>query len=88
VAYCEIAYEKRWIKGTNRYSWTLRRTYDPKVKANANEDCSENQFTSHNLSNESHERRVEIRVQALVASIDNTLLGKVRPSDICGVAIK
>jgi hypothetical protein len=44
-------------------------------------DCLENQFTSHDLCDENHERRVETRVQALLASVDDTALEKVRPCD-------
>jgi hypothetical protein len=42
----------------------------------------ENQFTSHDPCDENHERWVETRVQALLTSVDNTPLGKVRPCDI------
>jgi hypothetical protein len=45
-------------------------------------DCLENQFTSHDLCDENHEQQVETRVQALLASVDHTLLSKVRPCDI------
>jgi hypothetical protein len=49
---------------------------------NAYTDCLENQFTSHYLCDKNHERRVEIGVQALLASVNDTNLGKVRPCDI------
>jgi hypothetical protein len=45
-------------------------------------DCLENQFTSHDECDENHERRVETRVKALLASVNDTPLGKVRPCDI------
>jgi hypothetical protein len=59
-------------------------TYHPNEKANETADCLENQFTSHDLCNENHERRVETRVQVLLASVDDISppLGKVRPCDI------
>jgi hypothetical protein len=40
--------------------------FHPENKAIAVVDCSENQFTPHDLCNENHERRVEARVQALL----------------------
>jgi hypothetical protein len=61
---------------------TLGITYHPKEKANATADCLENQFTSHDLCDENHEQWVETTVKALLASVDATLLGKVRPCDI------
>jgi hypothetical protein len=45
-------------------------------------DYLENQFTSHDLCDENHERQVETTVQALLASVDGTPLGKVRRCDI------
>jgi hypothetical protein len=77
VAYCEIVYEKVWTKGTNRCSWTFKNE-----NANVTADCLGNQFISHDLCDENHEGRVETRVQALLASVDNTTFGKVRPCDI------
>jgi hypothetical protein len=50
-------------------------SYHPKEKANATADCLEKQFTSHDLCDENHERPVETRVQALLASVDDTPLG-------------
>jgi hypothetical protein len=44
-------------------------------------DYLENQFTPHDLCNENHEQQVETTVKALLASVDGTLLGKVRPCD-------
>jgi hypothetical protein len=45
-------------------------------------NCLENQFTSHDLCDENHEREVGTTVQALLASVDDTPFGKVRPCDI------
>jgi hypothetical protein len=53
-------------------------TYQPNEKANTIADCLQNQFTSHDLCDEKH----ETRVQALLAPVDDTPLGKVRPCDI------
>jgi hypothetical protein len=39
-------------------------------------DCLENQFTSHDLRDETHKRRVEARVQALLEAVDDTPLEK------------
>jgi hypothetical protein len=57
-------------------------TYHPKETANAIVGCLENQFTSHDLCGENHKRRVEARVQALLVSVNDNPLGKVRPCDI------
>jgi hypothetical protein len=44
-------------------------------------NCLENQFTSHELCDENQERQVETEVQALLASVGGTPLGKLRPND-------
>jgi hypothetical protein len=49
-------------------------------------DRLENQFTSHDLCGESHAQQVETTVQALLASISGTPLGKVRSCDIHNLA--
>jgi hypothetical protein len=68
VAYCEIAYKK---DGT---------LYHLNEKANVIADCLENHFTSHDLCDE-HEQEVETRVQALLASVDDSPLRIARPCD-------
>jgi hypothetical protein len=45
-------------------------------------DYLENQFNSNDLCDENHEREVGTTVQALLASVEGTPLGKVRPCDI------
>jgi len=54
----------------------------PVEKANAIADYLESPFTSHDLCDEHHERRVEACVQVLLEAEDNTHTDKVRP---CGV---
>jgi hypothetical protein len=56
-------------------------TYHSNEKANMTADCLENQFKSHDLCDENHERHVETTFQALLASADGTPLGKVKPCD-------
>jgi hypothetical protein len=56
--------------------------YHPDEKANVTADYLENRFTFHDLWDENHERQVETTVQNLLASVDGTPLGKVRPCDI------
>jgi hypothetical protein len=56
-------------------------TYQSNEEDNVIADCLENQFISPDLCDESHERQVEITVQALPASVDNTPRGKLRPCD-------
>jgi hypothetical protein len=56
--------------------------YHRNEKADVIADCLENQFTSHDLCDENRERRVETRVQALIASVEGTPMGKVRPCDV------
>jgi hypothetical protein len=63
-------------------------TYYPNEKANLIADCLEIQFTSHDLYDENHERQVETIVEAVLAHVDGTLLGKVRPCDIHKLAIR
>jgi hypothetical protein len=36
VANCEIAYEKEWTKGTNRYSWPFRNNMSPERESQNN----------------------------------------------------
>jgi hypothetical protein len=57
-------------------------TYHLNEKANVIADCLDDQFTSHNLCDKNYERQVETRVQAPLASVDCTPLGKVTPCDI------
>jgi hypothetical protein len=57
-------------------------TYQPDEKANVITDYLEIQFTSHDLSDGNHKRRVETAAQAILASVDSNPLGKVRPCDI------
>jgi hypothetical protein len=57
-------------------------THQPNEEANVLADCLENQFISHYLCDENHERQVETTVQALFTSASGTPLGKVRMSDI------
>jgi hypothetical protein len=45
-------------------------TYHPKEKANTTAECLKNQFTPHDLSDESYERRLEARVQAMTEAVD------------------
>jgi hypothetical protein len=77
VTYCEITYEKDGPKATTAVHGPLGITYHPNEKANMIADCSETQFTSHDLRDENHERQVETRVQVLLASVDDTPFGKV-----------
>jgi hypothetical protein len=46
--------------------------FHPSENANAIADCLEIQFTSHDLFDEDHERRVEARVHALLNSAHNS----------------
>jgi hypothetical protein len=57
-------------------------TYHPNEKANVIADSLENQSTSHDQFDENHERDVETTVQTLLASVDGTPLGKVRPCEV------
>jgi hypothetical protein len=56
--------------------------YHPLDKSNAIADCLENQFAPHDLCDYSHERSVEARVQALLETVDNSALERVRPCDL------
>jgi hypothetical protein len=82
VAFCKIAYEKNGPEAPATVRRSLGITYHPDEKANVIADYLENQFTSHDLCDENHERQVETTVQTVLASVDGTPLGKVRPCDI------
>jgi hypothetical protein len=60
----------------------LEITYYLNEEVNTTADCLENQFTSHDLCDENHERWVETRVQALLTPLDETPLEKLRLCDI------
>jgi hypothetical protein len=46
-------------------------TFHSLENANTIADCLEKQFTPRDLSDDGHERQVEIRVQALLEAVDN-----------------
>jgi hypothetical protein len=56
--------------------------YHPNEKADMIADYLESQFTSHDLCDENHERRVKSTAQTLLAYLDNPSLGKVRNCDV------
>jgi hypothetical protein len=56
--------------------------FHPLEKANAIADYLENLFTPHDLCDESHERRVETRVQALLETIDDSPRERDRPCEV------
>jgi hypothetical protein len=64
------------------YTEIYTQLYHPQIKIFYVADCLENQFTSHDLCDENHEQQVEPRVQALLTSVDDTPMEKVRPCDI------
>jgi len=54
----------------------------PLENANVIADCQENQFSSHDLCEENHERRVVARVQALSEAMDDSSPQRVRSCDV------
>jgi hypothetical protein len=74
--------KRGWTKAPTAVYGCLGITCQPNEKAYLIADWLKNQFTSHDLCDENHERRVETIVQALLASVDDTPLGKVR---LCGI---
>jgi hypothetical protein len=89
VGNCEVVPQAEWPiakslmkrdgpKAPTAVHGPLRITYHPYEKANEIADCLENQFTSRDLCDEKHEREVGTTVQALLASVDGTPLGKVK----------
>jgi hypothetical protein len=56
--------------------------FHPVDKANAIVDCSENQFTPHDLCEENNEWQVKARVQALLEAADSDPLERIRPCDL------
>jgi hypothetical protein len=91
---CEVIPQALWLiakllmkrdgpKASTAVHGPLGITHHPNEKANVIEDCLENQFTSHELCDENHERvGWRLRVQALLSSVDDTLFRRVRPCDI------
>jgi hypothetical protein len=61
---------KRWANTSAIWPIAKYLKYHPVDKDNAIADCLENQFTPHALCEETHERRVEARVQALLETAD------------------
>jgi hypothetical protein len=53
--------------------------YKPLDRTNTITDCSERMFTPRDLCHESHERRMETRVQAMLEAVDRTPPERVRP---------
>jgi hypothetical protein len=56
--------------------------FHPSEKANAINDCLENEFTHHDLCEENHERRLEASVQTLLEAVDNKFSERIKP---CGL---
>jgi hypothetical protein len=82
VACCEIAYDRGWTKGTKRCSWTFRSNISPEGESQC--DCILFRKPVH-ISWPVWRKSwvtVEDRVQALLTSVDNTPLGKVKLCDI------
>jgi hypothetical protein len=60
----------------------LRPAFYPNENATVIVNCLENLFTSHNVCDTDHERRVEARVQALLTIVDEKHSVKFRPCDV------
>jgi hypothetical protein len=56
--------------------------FHPFEKANAIADCLEIQFTPHDLCDENHKYGMEARVQALLETVNNNSLQRIRPYDL------
>jgi hypothetical protein len=82
MAHCEVPHKQGWTKGTNCHSWSFRPKISSVDKANAIADCLQNQFTPHDLCEESHEWRVEARVRALLEAVDSDPPERIRPRDL------
>jgi hypothetical protein len=76
VAYCEIAYEMDGPELPTALRGPLGITFHRNEKANVIAYCLENPLTSYDPCEENHERRVAIRFQALLASVDETPVKK------------
>jgi hypothetical protein len=63
-------------KARNAVHGTFKIKYHPKEKANAIAYCLENTFTPRNQCDGNHERRLEVVVQALLETVDDTRLEK------------
>jgi hypothetical protein len=67
------------LKASTALHGPLGITYHLNENANMIENYLENQFVSHDPCDKNQEKQVETRVQALLASVDDTPLGKLRP---------
>jgi hypothetical protein len=85
VGNCEVTSEALWTIAKSLIKWDgpnaptsvhgpLLITYHPNEMVNVIADCLENQFPSHDLCDENHERQLETRVLALLASAEDTTL--------------
>jgi hypothetical protein len=97
VENCEVTSQALWpiakfpmkrdgSKAPTAIHGSLGITYSSNEKANVIRDFLQNQFTSHDLCDENHERQVETTVQVLLESASGTPLGKLRPCDIQNLA--
>jgi hypothetical protein len=88
VGNCEVTPQDLWpiaksltkrdgSKASTAIHGPLGITHQPNEKANVIADCLKNQFTSHDLCDKNHAQQVETTVQALLASVSGTPLGKV-----------
>jgi hypothetical protein len=62
MAHCEVPYKQGWTKGTNCHSWCFRTQISPVGITNAIAECLGNQFTPHAVCDETHERRLEVKL--------------------------
>jgi hypothetical protein len=74
----KITCQRETTKGTNSYYDLLGLKCQPLEEANTIADCLENQFRTHDLCDKNHKRGAKAEVQALLGTVDNTPLEKVR----------
>jgi hypothetical protein len=81
---CDLLRNRLW-KGMGQRRLGI--TYHSNEEGKEFADCFEDRFTSYDLCGENHERQTETTVQALLASVDKTPLGKAKPCNIHKLAI-
>jgi hypothetical protein len=79
IAYCKITHKHGWTKRT--IHCPTGPIFYPVDKAIILADCLEKQFTPHDFCDHDRRRKVEARVHALLASVDDTPL-KFRSCDV------
>jgi hypothetical protein len=70
MAYCKIPNKKVWTKSNTAIHGPLGFVFYPFNKTDIISDGLENQFTAHDLCDCDNRRQVMVKVEALLATVD------------------